>query len=189
MEAILLAAGLSSRAGDFKLAWTIGEKPLLVRQVELFSGVCHRIFVVGGHRIEEVCNLVECYSSVEIVENANFEQGMFSSVQTGVEQVSEDFFICPADYPSISSKTLGQLADGSGTIRIPLFQGRKGHPVFFEKQCKAGILEEPSNSTLRMFIEKRSFTALELDDPGILHDIDTKEDYARFIGSLESNSS
>jgi molybdenum cofactor cytidylyltransferase len=182
MDGVLLAAGFSSRAGDFKLAWRIGDRPLIACQVDLFQPFCEKIIVVAGFRIELIRKLLESNSQVQIVENKDFQKGMFSSIQVGVAQVSNDFYICPADYPAILPTTIQKLNNSQGKIRIPVYQKRKGHPVYFEKECKEGILDEKQDSSLRDYIARIGFTTVEVDDPGILQDIDTKEDYKRILG-------
>ncbi|MDC7219429.1 MAG: nucleotidyltransferase family protein [Spirochaetales bacterium] len=180
MEAVILAAGLSSRAGDFKLAWPIEGKPLLVRQAELFAGVCDRVYVVAGHWLNEVRELVRDCPRVEVVENPDYLEGMFSSVQAGVARVTGDFFICPSDYPAIAQETLAALAGAWGQVRIPTFDGRRGHPLFMTADCQAIIAQEPRDSNLRNIINRLGFTGVPVNDEGILHDIDTKEDYRNY---------
>jgi molybdenum cofactor cytidylyltransferase len=181
MDAVLLAAGYSSRAGDFKLSWPIEGVPLLVRQTTLFSTCCDRIYVVGGHWIDQVKDLVKGISSVQVVENPHYQEGMFSSVQAGVARVKGDFFICPSDYPGIAPVTLTELAESPGPISIPTYRGKKGHPLFMKSKYRDIVLHEEKSSNLRNIIAREGFLPVPVDDRGILYDIDTLDDYRRYV--------
>jgi len=67
----------------------------------------------------------------------------------------------------------------AGDIVIPTFEGRKGHPVLFGSALIPEILSQPGDATLRDYIAVKGYTALEVEDEGILLDIDTAEDYDR----------
>jgi len=194
-EGIILAAGFSSRAGTFKLELPVGEKTLLERVIEGMTTVCSRIIVVAGHQAERVSRITRVYPTVEVVFNRFYEQGMFSSVQEGVRQVRGDlFFIVPGDHPCIPPgvyRRLKEAAENSNTgvdVFIPTFKGRKGHPVAMKRPMAVEILEEPPHSTLRTVIRRNKSQLVELDHEGILWDIDTMEDYRKYLGASREST-
>jgi molybdenum cofactor cytidylyltransferase len=164
IEGIILAAGFSSRAGVFKMALKLQEKSLIEHTIEAMMDNCRRIILVGGHRIERLKSLV------------------FSSVQEGVRHLrGELFFLIPGDCPFVRQGTYRQLlqaaqSGGGPDIWIPVYRGRKGHPVLIKEFLGAEILKEPVNSTLRDFIRRKGYREVEVDDEGILKDIDTAAD-------------
>jgi molybdenum cofactor cytidylyltransferase len=94
-EAVILAAGYSSRIGSNKMILSIDEKPMLCHVVEAFYPLCHKIHVVSGHYHADIVALLSQYEKVHIIYNNDYHLGMFSSLLCGIEQVTGDCFICP----------------------------------------------------------------------------------------------
>ncbi|MDD3094623.1 MAG: nucleotidyltransferase family protein [Candidatus Marinimicrobia bacterium] len=181
IDAIVLAAGRSERAGLFKAAADLGGKPLLWRSIESFAGICERIIVVGGYRFGDIQELLENMPGLVIRENKNYEKGMFSSVQTGLHALQSDaFFLLPGDQPLIAARTYRRMAQQDADIVVPRYQGKKGHPVFFRASCIPEILAMPETAVLRDYIHAHGKVCiLDVDDPGILMDADTPGDLER----------
>ncbi len=182
---IILAAGKSSRMGIWKPAIKIDGTPLIIRAIQPMLGVTDRIVVVGGHRFEDLKNLLSgFFHQVQIVKNENYETGeMFSSVKTGVGAIAdldvERFFILPGDHPFIKETTYSKLLSSAGEVVVPSFKNRKGHPILLKGSLAEPLLREPENSNLREFTKKFKIEIVEVGDPGILVDIDTMEDLER----------
>lgn len=180
IEGIILAAGLSSRAGLYKMAVKLGNRHLIERTVEGMLGICTRIIVVGGHRIERLKPLVSGYPEVRVVNNRNYRLGMFSSVKAGIRYATgELIFLTPGDCPFIKKTTYQKLIDaamkGEGLL-IPVYNGRCGHPVLINGKFREDLLKEPVDSTLRDFIHRKGYHCVMVEDEGILVDIDTPKD-------------
>jgi len=182
-EGVILAAGLSRRTGLFKMALKLGEKTLIQRCIESMMEVCSRIIVVTGYQNRRIDRLIQGYRKVKVVYNANYKKGMFSSVQTGVSDIQSSwFFLTPGDYPLLNRKVYRRLLKARDntpgkTIFIPVFQGRKGHPILLHRDIIREIMEEPQQSNLRIVIGRLGFEPVEMIDDSILLDIDTLEDY------------
>ena len=112
-----------------------------------------------------------------MIENKDYKLGMFSSVKTGVSVTDNDFFLIPGDYPLVSPDTIQELLKNDGEIKVPIYKGRKGHPIFISKSLIKGILEEPMDSNLKLFRDRHNVNYIEVDDEGILLDVDTLEDF------------
>lgn len=182
VEAVVLAAGYSSRAEAFKLELEISGRTVLERCVDGMLEHCSRIIVVGGYRIERVETILKPYPKVEVVLNSRFDEGMFTSVKEGMRHVRGDrFFFTPGDYPLVSPEVCRRLLQTQGEIVIPTFGGRKGHPVLLAGHLAQVLLDEPETSNLRDFMRRQGYQTLEVDDEGILIDIDTPEDYRRIV--------
>ena len=120
LEGIILAAGLSTRAGQYKMAMRLGDKTLIEHSVASMSPVVERVIVVGGHRIELLRQILAGYPQVEVVHNTAFREGMFSSVQAGLSQVrAERVFLLPGDCPVVSTATYRRLLEVPGEVVIP----------------------------------------------------------------------
>ena len=176
-QAIVLAAGLSSRAKRNKLALSLGHRSILQILVTTLQQTCREIIVVTGHYREDVEQLLEGYDHVTFVHNEDYEKGMFSSVLTGVAQVKEDFVITPGDCPSIQEATIKALLASEGLLRVPLVGKRRGHPLFVSFELVDKLLQEPVESNLKVFRDRYPITEVLVKDTGSLVDIDTYEQY------------
>jgi molybdenum cofactor cytidylyltransferase len=182
IEAVVLAAGYSSRAEAFKLELDLGGKTVIERCIEGMAPLCSRIIVVGGYQIDKIREILGNNPQVEIVFNSRYAEGMFTSVKTGMSQTrGERIFFTPGDYPLINPEICCQLLKVDGDIIIPTFGGHKGHPVLFNGKIVRELLVENDSSNLRDFIQRRGFQTLTVADDGILIDLDTQEDYQRIL--------
>jgi molybdenum cofactor cytidylyltransferase len=180
IEAVILAAGFSSRAGTFKMALDFGGKTMLQRNIEAMSPFCSRIVVVGGYQVERIEALIESYPQVELIFNSEYEEGMFSSVKKGVAEIrASKFLFTPGDYPLITSDLCEILLEAEGEVVVPTFKGRKGHPIVLKKDLIPGILAESKTSNLKVFLQSRKIHLVEVEDNSILLDVDTIEDYKK----------
>jgi molybdenum cofactor cytidylyltransferase len=189
IEGIILAAGFSRRTGEFKMGLDIFGKPALRRVADEMLKICQRVIVVGGFRLEEIKNILDEYDGrVEIVYNRNFEKGMFSSFITGVRQINADrFFMIPGDMPFVSEKVYRKLLAAGASIAIPVYEERKGHPVLLSGELIPELLKLPEEAILRDFINSRSFEVVEVEEEGILQDIDTPGDYYALLEQYKNS--
>ncbi len=178
-EAVILAAGFSSRVGSNKMELLIDNKPVLGNTIEAFSSLCQRIIVVGGHYYNEVELITSQYESVELVKNENYSKGMFSSILHGVSFVNENCFICPGDYPLINTSVVEKLSVEIGEFVVPTYNGKRGHPVLLNAETIKRLKSEPVNSNLKIFRDSCKITEVEVMEEGILLDIDTIDDYKK----------
>ena len=189
IEGIVLAAGFSSRMKKFKMEMLLDGKTLIERSVESLDKVCSRIIVVAGYKIERIREILKDYENVEVVFNKEFEKGMFSSFKIGISQIkTEKFFLLPGDIPFVGQDVFKKLLSQKGDIIIPVFKGRKGHPVLINSSLIDEILEEPEDSNLKLFINKKGLTTVAVQDKAILIDIDTEEDYLNYSSSVNSEN-
>jgi len=178
VEGIILAAGFSRRAGVWKMALPIKGRTVIERAIMGMYPVVNRIIVVGGYNFKNLLKIIEKYEKVFPVYNENFPLGMFTSVQKGVEKVSGDrFFILPGDIPLVKPSTYKYMLEQEGDIIVPVYEGRKGHPVLLSYAMKELLLDEERGSNLKAFINRMGFKKVIVDDPFIRMDIDTLEDY------------
>lgn len=185
IEGIVLAAGLSSRAGTNKLILDVGGKTVIERCIDGMYDICSRIIVVSGHRAGEIEYILNKYSKVELVYNANYLEGMFSSVKEGLRHIKEDrFFLIPGDHPVVGKSVYNIMEKSDGDILVPLYRGRKGHPILMKSSLIIELLRDSSCYTLRDFIHKRGFTRIDVEEPGILMDIDTMGDYEKILSHI-----
>lgn len=189
MEAIILAAGYSSRANAFKMTMPLGEMNMLEHTISKFEGVCSRIIVVAGFQAEWVKEEIEIIHSknaysfhIKLVCNENFNKGMFSSIQKGCQEVAEaTFFITPGDCPLVKKETVRKIMAHKGDVVIPSYQYKSGHPIKLSSYVKQKILDTQPDRNLREVLKQFEKMYVDIDDPGVLMDVDTPEDYQRAV--------
>ena len=180
-DAVILAAGYSSRADGFKMQFQMNDKAVIQHLIEAFLPICINIFVVGGFQYEKLLPLIEPYGDkVKLVINKDFEKGMFSSVQTGAKHVlSEQFFITPGDYPLITTKICSSILSAGKAYVVPSFHMKGGHPILINSSCIEKLLSENVEGNLKSFLKKMPVTYIDINDDGIIYDLDTREDYMK----------
>lgn len=186
---IILSAGLSSRAGEFKPLMDFHGEPAVVVVMRKLREVCDKIVVVTGHRAHEVAAVVETHgdAAVTCVVNAEYERGMFSSIRTGVRTLPDgsDFFLQMVDQPHVPQSVYRTLIEAMTTthdVLIPTHAGRRGHPLLFRSGMKAVIASASPDSTLRDVLHRMQgrISDVAVDSDAVLHTINTPAD-RRFI--------
>ena len=178
-QGIILAAGAASRAKTNKMLLVHQGLPLIVHAINGMRPFVSKIYIVTGFYHDEIVATINEMEGVHFIRNLHPEVGMFSSVQVGVKEISDDFFILPGDCPFVKTTTYERLLKGFCDIRVPANKDRNGHPIFIRGTLKQALLDEPPESNLKDFRNKRGFEALVVDDPNIIIDIDTLEDYKK----------
>jgi len=184
---LILAAGESSRMGKDKALLTHQGQTFLESIVaKLREAGVGRIAVVLGHHAEEIQRAVKL-ESVEIVVNRDYQQGQTSSLQAGLRALessnAEAVVLCPVDHPAFSPETVRRLIEAFGQnhlpAAIPTFQGQRGHPVLIGRELFGELLALPAdrgaNNVMRQHRDATAF--IDVEDPGILLDIDDPEAY------------
>lgn len=180
--AVILAAGASRRMGQPKALLVYEGETFLDRLIGMFRAHCQPVIAVLGHNAEAIRAGMKREAVIAV--NPDPERGMLSSLQCGLRVLpaaAEAFFFTPADYPAIRESTIHRLLETSAKIAIPRYDGRRGHPVF----CRAGLAAEflacttmPSDVIHAHLADTRY---VDVDDPGILTDIDVPADYERLV--------
>jgi molybdenum cofactor cytidylyltransferase len=177
-EGIILAAGYASRAQANKMLFEVDGKPLIDHVIAGMRPCVNHIYVVTGHHHEAIeMHLRDM--DVTCLFNPDYHQGMFSSVKQGVRAVREDFFVIPGDCPFVSSKTYEKLMKTGKQIVVPAYKKRRGHPIFVSIELKNALLETGPDMNLKAFRNRYDYRTIEVDDPYVITDIDTLEDYEK----------
>ncbi len=191
ISGIVLAGGESKRMNTPKALLSIKAETFsesIVNKMKR-SGV-GPVRLVAGNHYEEIKNTLEERILADIVLNQNPEEGQLSSLKVGLRSIppgSTGALVWPVDLPLVMEQTAFRLisayiANGKA-ITIPAHNSRWGHPVLYSKAAMETALSLGSEKTARdlVTIYSRDLLVIEVDDPGILIDIDTPEDYANYI--------
>ncbi|MBU1145814.1 MAG: nucleotidyltransferase family protein [Firmicutes bacterium] len=180
-QGIILAGGYSSRQHQNKMSLLYQNKELILHVIETMNDFVDKIIVVTGHFHQEIYDLISNTPKVEIIQNFNYDLGMFKSIQCAVTETSEDFFLIPGDYPFVKKSTYQALLKEKGEFIVPSFNNKLGHPLLISKLMRQEILQENCLSNLKIIRNRHQITYVNVQDEGILIDIDTVQDYELFI--------
>ncbi len=191
VAAILLAAGKSRRMGSCKQLLPLGESTVIIRCIgALVTGGAGEIVVVVSEEGYEVAEEVrDC--PVRIVVNQECEGDMASSVRAGRNALTADVsgvIVSLCDYPLVSAGTINSLVEAHGnspgSIIIPCHQERRGHPLLFPRAVLNELVED---MILRDLVRRdpNRVRSLNVDDPGVLLDMDTPADYRRICSMIQ----
>jgi len=190
--------------GDFKPLIEVSGKPLVRWVVDALreSESVGEVVVVAGHRSRELEEMFRNVAGVRVVFNQEYALGeMVSSVKVGVQALEvglHGFLLAFADQPAVKSATIQMLVNTFAIqllqeflsciprcqhpLVLPVYGGRKGHPVVLSGELVPEILALGPQETLKAVVQRHIDRALlvPVDDPEILEDLDTPEDVARW---------
>jgi len=194
VSVILLAAGKGKRMGLQKLLLPWGRETVIeaVLRAFLASGV-KEIIVVLGEDLALLRNLLGPYR-VKLAFNPLYSSGMASSIRKGLEYVdprAQGIMIALGDMPLIRPALIDGLLEAFGKgkgIVVPVFKGRRGHPVLFPRSFQGELMGLSGDEGGRRILEEHrdEIIEIEVDDPAILMDMDTLEDYERLLSFARS---
>ncbi len=123
--------------------------------------------------------------------NPHPEDGMLSSFRCGIRALGPEkrnIMLCLVDHPAVKLETYKALASRATRDRIviPVYKGRRGHPVVFGSLFVRDLLEGECAEGARSVIRAHPEAALEVhvDDPGVTLDIDTPDEYEKLGETL-----
>ena len=187
--AVILAAGKSERFGAPKIFQSFLGVPFFTRITDcLREAGIQKVVLVLGHKAEIFMPQLSCLEHLQVVINTRHGEGQFSSVQAGIgagDASVAGVLLCLIDQPHLTADLYRALVQKAllfpTKIIIPSYDSRGGRPVHIPRRLFAEILAEPSTSTLRTVIQRypRDILKMAVDEPGILEDIDTREDLVR----------
>ncbi len=184
---VILAAGKSARLGSPKQLLTYKGKTLLRHTVDtaLETG-CPSVFVVLGAHSDLLRKELKD-KPVIIVENTGWEEGMASSIRTGLENIMSTilrphgviFLVC--DQPYITSSLLLSLLEKNQESGRPIvassYENKTGGPAFFHKRFFPALMELKGDVGARKLISDNTEEVATVPFREGLIDIDTTDDY------------
>jgi molybdenum cofactor cytidylyltransferase len=185
--AIIVAAGMSSRMGDFKPMLKIGAMSMVQRIIANYqqAGV-FPIVLVTGYRGDELEKHV-AKTGVICIRNENYATTqMFDSAKIGFSYIMDKCdrtFFSPVDVPLFTVYTIKRLMESNAHVAKPICNGKEGHPILISCDILPTIMETESDKSLKAAIDQRCdhVEIVQVGDEGILQDADTPEDYHQLI--------
>jgi len=185
---IVLAAGSSSRfaAGSHKLSAPFGEQSVLATTLRhAIASNLHVVVVTTAPFAELARSSVAARDVVlvpEVGSSGEAGLGMGHSISAGVSARphAEGWLILPGDMPLVLPSTLQAVARqlDQHSVAYAQHRGKRGHPVGFAAELYSELVALSGDEGARRLVARYPAFGVELDDPGILVDIDTSDDLA-----------
>ena len=194
VAAIILAAGKSTRMGEAKQLLRLGDSTVLGQTIEnVRRSRVDEIVLVLGSSAEAIRRQlpISLLQGLKVVINPAYAQGMATSLRAGLSALDAQVdaaLIVLADQPFVRPQTLSQIAQlahqhpsSRAQIVIPSYQGVRGNPVLLDRSVFAEVMALQGDVGCRAIFSSHTERTLmfEVEDEGILLDIDSHEDYER----------
>lgn len=184
---IIMASGLSKRMGKNKLLLQFKEKEIFkyVLDVVSLSDISQRI-VVSSY--DEILNYAEGLKNFKIVKNNENSLGQSKSISLGVNNsnICDGFMFLPCDMPFMTYSLINDICSffyqDTKCITVPRIDKKNSMPTIFPYSLKADLLNISGDVGGREIIRSnpKIIRYIDIENPLLLQDIDTKEDYIRF---------
>lgn len=194
VSAVVLAAGRSARMGETKQLLCVGDSTVLGRTLE---NVCKarvdEIVLVLGFSAEKIREGLSAtlLNGVKVVVNQHHEEGMARSLREGLAAVHprmDAALIVLADQPFVRTATIARIIEryrcSDAKIVIPLHKGKRGNPVLLDRSVFPEAMALQGDTGCRAIFGNHAdgIEEVDVDDEGVLLDIDNREDYDRLRG-------
>jgi len=126
--------------------------------------------------------------SLRVVHNPDYANGMLTSVQAAVRSltpVADAILVVLGDQPLVTPATIDRLlaayAASPDSLVAPTHRGARGNPVLIDRRHFAELLALPPDAAPRVLLQRHpdDLLLVEVEDAGVLHDLDYPDDYAR----------
>jgi molybdenum cofactor cytidylyltransferase len=190
LAAAILAAGESQRMGQPKALLAYRGTTFLghLLDVTRHPRIASRIVVLGAGA-EEIAKHVP--PSVTMVRNEHWQEGQLSSIQAAVRAArireTAGLLVAPVDHPLISAALIARLVEAFDSspapVILPIFHGRRGHPVFFRSAVYAELIEAPADTGARAVVWAHAGEVLEIEteEEGVVLNLNDPETIKRVM--------
>jgi molybdenum cofactor cytidylyltransferase len=182
---LILAAGEARRMGTPKALLRYRDESFLDTLIGLFEKRCAPVIVVLGATAQQV--RTGTARTAVFVENERWESGQTSSMQCGLRAVpaeAEGVLFTLADHPAVKMETIDALLrPGTAPLRVPVYRGRHGHPIWFSRGLIPEFLALDESGAARDVVRAHAaeIEYLDVEDPGVLADIDDRAAYRALL--------
>jgi CTP:molybdopterin cytidylyltransferase MocA len=178
IAALILCAGAGARLGG------VDKAALRLPDGRTFLAAVIEAARAGGcGALVGVARPGQPLAGVERVENPAPENGMISSIATGLAALAgrgvRAALVWPVDHPGVAAATIAEIAEAAAANRIvvPVLAGRGGHPTAFGADVWAELAVATTARDV-VAADPRRVIRLAVTDPGVRVDVDTPADLA-----------
>ncbi len=184
--ALVLAAGLSRRYGADKRLFS-DKTPLICRTLQGVMDHFDKVYLIHRHYDPVFLNAIRSFPTINIPAQQD-NSGIGDSIAQAMQYIMDEdasptasISVFLGDMPFISSNTIRQLKSVANDTHIirPSYQGQYGHPVTFPNHLFNALARIEGDEGAAKVIKDHigQLLTVEVDDDGILRDIDIPEDW------------
>jgi molybdenum cofactor cytidylyltransferase len=186
---VIPCAGASTRMGTSKALLDAGGRSFLAAVVgALVGGGCDPVLVVVGPGQDDEKRRATAAGAL-VLDNPDPGEGPITSLRLALAALAADvdgIALCPVDHPLVRPETVARLVtELRGTdapVVLPVHAGSRGHPTLFRRALFAELsdpgLEGGARTVVHRHLEQASL--IDVDDAGVVTDIDTPEAYRAY---------
>lgn len=188
---VIPCAGDSTRMGRSKALLDAGGRSFLAATVgALVAGGCDPVVVVVGPGQPDEARRAKA-AGAAVLENPEPGEGPVTSLRLALAVLGasvEGVAYLPVDHPRVRPETVAALVsalrDGEAPVVLPVFQGRRGHPALFRRTVFRDLADPDLQGGARTVVHAHleSAALLDVDDAGVVTDIDTPDAYRDAFG-------
>jgi CTP:molybdopterin cytidylyltransferase MocA len=193
---VVPSAGSSSRMGRPKALLRVEGETFLARTIRaLEGGGCDPVLVVVAGRpgdavATEVSELAR-RTGARVLVNPDPGEGPITSLRLAIASLGDSvsgLAYLPVDHPLVRPETVTTLLAAArakrAALTVPTYGGERGHPAVFAAALFAELADPALEGGARTVVHRHLEHALlvEVDDAGVITDIDTPEAYAAVVG-------
>jgi molybdenum cofactor cytidylyltransferase len=191
LAAVILSGGASRRMGSPKALLAYQGRPFLEHLLNITIhpriGVCR---VVLGPDAESIRKEIPLRPE-EIVVNLEWEKGQLSSLHAAMRSLppgTEGMLVCPVDHPLVSLALVDELIEAFFKTRapvvVPLYEGRRGHPVIFSAAVYDELLNAPMETGARAVVwaHKEEIAEVPTNEEGCVLNLNDPDAFLKISG-------
>jgi molybdenum cofactor cytidylyltransferase len=189
--------------GHPKLSLPLHDRTVIEYVVAaLRDGGAAAVLVIVGPHVAELAPLALA-AGAEVVVLADPTPDMRATVEAGLRHLEERhhptgddwWLLAPADHPVLAPAVVRELLVAATrspdhSVIVPVHAGRRGHPALVRWRLADAVRAIPADRGINWLLREHADRTRELpvDDPSVLIDLDTPEDYARLLRNLAADT-
>lgn len=196
VRGVILAAGLGRRMGAVKQLLPLHGRPLLQHVIDAArASSLEHVLLVLGNAHGEILSKIDA-SGIAVTVNPDFAAGQSTSVRTGLLHGpdADGVMFLLGDQPLVGTALIDTLVECFLAERpmavVPVHQGRPGNPAVIGRELmrQASALTGDIGARRLLKEHARHVREVEVDDPALLRDVDTMDDYLALLATRQPGS-